>query len=62
MTTKQEQNPQQVFDLDESVDLKKASTVTAKKPKWWLWLAAIALLGGGTLVWRSLSSSQESTF
>ncbi|MDJ0568002.1 MAG: HlyD family efflux transporter periplasmic adaptor subunit [Pleurocapsa sp. MO_192.B19] len=49
------------FDGDESMNVNRSPTLIAKKPKWGLWLGAIALLAGGTVVWRSLVSPQQTT-
>ena len=43
------------------VDSPPIQAPTNKKPKWLLWLGVIALLVGVTVVWRSMSSSQQST-
>ena len=59
MATEQEKTPEQTFDLDEKVDNAQSYEVSPKKPKRGLLFGAIALLIGGTLLWRSLSNKEQ---
>ncbi|MGK7937059.1 MAG: efflux RND transporter periplasmic adaptor subunit [Xenococcaceae cyanobacterium] len=63
MNTEENQDIQTTLDLtttNTSMDVQEATATNARKPKW-LWLGIFAILIGGTVIWRSLSSSQEST-
>ena len=63
MNTEENQDIQTTLDLtttNTSMDVQEATATNVRKPKW-LWLGIFAILIGGTVTWRSLSSSQEST-
>ncbi len=59
MTTEQEKNSEPTLDLEEQKEESLSYEVTTKKPKRGLLFGALALLIGGTLFWRSLSSNQQ---
>ncbi|NEP01826.1 MAG: efflux RND transporter periplasmic adaptor subunit [Symploca sp. SIO2E9] len=61
MTIEQEQNQSQADDSSKNLDVTKSPTATTNKPKWWLWLSAIAIFVGGIIVWRSVSPWQQSS-
>ena len=47
--------------VENNIDPLQAIKATTKKPKWLLLLGALALFACGAIVWRSVSSSQQST-
>ncbi|MEM8832571.1 MAG: efflux RND transporter periplasmic adaptor subunit [Cyanobacteria bacterium P01_G01_bin.19] len=64
MTTKQEKNeqeknPKSALELDERRETVSAYEIATKKPKRGFLLGAIALLIGGTLFWRAVSSNEQ---
>ena len=61
MTTEEQKDIKSDTDSIAFVDSHQIQTTTNKNPKWLLLLGAIALLAGGAIIWRSLSSSLEST-
>lgn len=61
MTIEQKPKRSQADYSGEGLDVTKSPTVTTNKPKWLLWSSAIAILVGGIIVWRSSSSSQQSS-
>lgn len=64
MNTEQHNNAEQPSELSENInkiDTSQQPKTTNKKFNWLLYLTPIALLIGGTIAWRSLSSSPEST-
>ena len=61
MTTEEHKDIKSDTDSIAFVDSHQIQTTAHKKPKLLLLLGAIALLAGGVLIWRSLSSSPEST-
>ena len=61
MTTEEQKDIKSDTDSIAFVDSERIQTTTNKNSKWLLLLGAIALLAGGTIVWRSLSSSPELT-
>lgn len=61
MTTEEHKDIKSDIDSISSVDLNQIQASTNKKNKLRFLLDAIALLAGGVMIWRSLSSSPEST-
>lgn len=65
MTIEQHNNVEQPSELSENIkkidNTSQHPKTTNKKFKWLLFLTPIALLIGGTIAWRSFSSSPEST-
>ena len=60
MPTEKPENSQPVVDLEEEVNISQSSIITNQRSNWGLWLGAIALFAGGTMVWRSLNNSPQS--
>ena len=61
MTTNQQQNPEEVSAFKDSTHGEEPKTTATPKNKWLFLLGAIALFAGGITVWRSVSSSQQSS-
>ena len=61
MTTKQQQNPEEVSEFKDSTHGEEPTTTATPKNKWLFLLSAIALFAGGITVWLSVSSSQQSS-
>ncbi|MDJ0636887.1 MAG: efflux RND transporter periplasmic adaptor subunit [Xenococcaceae cyanobacterium MO_188.B29] len=63
MATKENKDNQTTADLTTvptSMDAQEATAINVRKPKW-LWLGILTIIIGGGVIWRSLSSSPEST-
>ena len=61
MSTEQQENIEQASESSNNTDASEPTKTTTKKAKWLFLLSAIALLVGGVTVWRSVSSSQQSS-
>lgn len=70
MTTEQQESTEQTLEsIDnadasqsvENVNISESKKIPIKKSKWLLMLGAIAVFGGGVIVWRSISNFQGST-
>ncbi|MEO0849239.1 MAG: efflux transporter periplasmic adaptor subunit, partial [Cyanobacteria bacterium J06648_1] len=65
MTAEENKNIQTKAKADRTtanspLDTQEATATIIRKPRW-LWLGVFVILIGGTVIWRSLSSSKEST-